>query len=551
MKYIILLFALVIGCLQPLHAQQKNSLSIGFESNSQFYTDDNKTGTSLSSNKFRSNNYLKVDYSTSKFLFGIQLEGYESKALLNYSTNLDQTNFSSYYAGFKSDLLEVRLGYFYEQFGSGLILRSWEDRQLGINNSLRGIKVKFQPKSYLEIISFYAKQKEGFHVSDGNIFGLNKEININEILNTNQFSFNLGFSYVGRSQTNSVLPENKNLDLNDLTHSFSGRLDYSKGNIISGIEYIHKSSDAIFGFNQIMNVKSGGALLINLGYNKRGLGTNITLRRVENMSFYSDREATGNIHNDNIINYVPALTKQHDYLLTNIYVYQSQPLVSLTQNPKVGEIGGQFDIFYKVKKNSLLGGKYGTNVAINISYWAGLKAEYDLANYDYQTKYFNIGEKYYTDASLEIRKKWNKKWNSILYYVNQYYNKGIVEGSTGDVRSNILIGESIYKMPRGRALRFELQHLWTKDDAKNWAGGTLEFNLNSKLSFYVNDIYNYGNDENSEKIHYYNLGTSYVFGPNRISVNYGRQRGGLLCVGGVCRYITGSSGISASLVLAF
>ena len=106
-------------------------------------------------------------------------------------------------------------------------------------------------------------------------------------------------------------------------------------------------------------------------------------------------------------------------------------------------------------------------------------------------------------------------------------------------------------MPRGRALRFELQHLWTKDDAKNWAGDTLEINLNSKLSFYVNDIYNYGNDKNSEKIHYYNLGTSYVFGPNRVSVNYGRQRGGLLCVGGVCRYITGSSGISASLVLAF
>lgn len=551
MKYTTLLIALILGCFKPLYAQQQNSLSVGFESNSQFYTNDNKTGTSLSSNKFRSNNYLKVDYSTPRFLFGIQLEGYESKALLNYSTHLDQTNFSSYYTGFKSDLLEVRLGYFYEQFGSGLILRSWEDRQLGINNALRGIKVKFQPKSYLEIISFYAKQKEGFDISDGNIFGLNKEININEILNTDQFSFNLGFSYVGRSQNNSVLPENKNLDLDDLTHSFSGRLDYSKGNIISGIEYIHKSSDAIYGFNQIMNVKSGEALLINLGYNKRGLGTNITLRRVENMSFYSDREATGNIHNDNIINYVPALTKQHDYLLTNIYVYQSQSLVSLTQNPKVGEIGGQFDIFYKIKKNSLLGGKYGTNVAINISYWAGLKAEYDLANYDYQTKYFNIGEKYYTDASLEIRKKWNKKWNSILYYVNQYYNKGIVEGSTGEVRSNILIGESIYKMPRGRALRFELQHLWTKDDAKNWAGGTLEINLNSKLSFYVNDIYNYGNDKISEKIHYYNLGTSYVFGPNRVSVNYGRQRGGLLCVGGVCRYITGSSGISASLVLAF
>ena len=79
---------------------------------------------------------------------------------------------------------------------------------------------------------------------------------------------------------------------------------------------------------EIRNAKDGNAIELNLGYTKRGLGVNATFRRMENMSFYSDRSATGNDFNSNVINYIPALTKQHDYLLTNIYVYQAQPQVS-------------------------------------------------------------------------------------------------------------------------------------------------------------------------------------------------------------------------------
>ena len=106
-------------------------------------------------------------------------------------------------------------------------------------------------------------------------------------------------------------------------------------------------------------------------------------------------------------------------------------------------------------------------------------------------------------------------------------------------------------MSKGKALRFELQHLWTQDDRKNWVGGTVEFNVNSSLAFYINDIYNYGSDNVLEKIHYYNVGSSYIFGAHRVALNYGRQRGGLICVGGVCRFVPESSGLSASVVLSF
>lgn len=76
-------------------------------------------------------------------------------------------------------------------------------------------------------------------------------------------------------------------------------------------------------------------------------------------------------------------------------------------------------------------------------------------------------------------------------------------------------------------------------------------NLNPRLGFYVNDIYNYGSNKENERIHYYNVGGSYTIGAHRFALNYGRQRGGLLCVGGVCRVVPESSGITANIIMSF
>ena len=201
-------------------------------------------------------------------------------------------------------------------------------------------------------------------------------------------SFNAGFSYVGRSQERTET----NFDYNNRTDLFSTRLEFTKDNFYSTLEYVAKGKDAVIIQNQIKNAKKGAALLANFGYAKKGLGINATFRRMENMSIYSDREANGNIYNESVVNYLPALTKQHDYLLTNIYVYQAQPQVSF-QDPsllKSGEIGGQLDVYYKLKKGTLLGGKYGTKIAINFSSWHGLKANYDFSGFDYETEFFRF-----------------------------------------------------------------------------------------------------------------------------------------------------------------
>ncbi|MGB0879614.1 MAG: DUF6029 family protein [Polaribacter sp.] len=547
MKKITLFVVLLFSSIS--FSQENSSISFGFESNSQYYLDDSKTGDFLFSNRFRSNNYFKVDYTFNNFYAGIQLEGYEPMALLNYSPNLDKTNLGLYYAGYKTEKLEITLGHFYEQFGNGLILRSWENRQLGINNALRGGRIKYSPKQNIHLTGLYAKQRKGFNVSKGEIYGLNTDIDVSSILNSEDSSLNVGVSYVGRKQEKT----DSNPDYNQLTNLFSSRLEYSKNRFYSNIEYVSKGKDAIIIANQTRNAKSGNAFLVNFGYAKKGLGIDVTFRRMENMNFYSEREARGNIFNESIVNYIPALTKQHDYLLTNIYVYQAQPQVSF-QDPtltKSGEIGGQIDVFYKINKGTTLGGKYGTKIAVNSSFWYGLKGDYDFNNFDYKTDFLAFGEKYFSDFSIEVRKKWSKQWNSIFYFVNQFYNKRYIEETSGKVNANSIVGEATYKIGKGKSLRFEAQHLSTSDDRKNWVGGTLEFNANSKLAFYVNDIYNYGNDDATQQIHYYNLGGSYSLGAHRFALNYGRQRGGLICIGGVCRYVPESTGISANIVMSF
>jgi hypothetical protein len=57
-------------------------------------------------------------------------------------------------------------------------------------------------------------------------------------------------------------------------------------------------------------------------------------------------------------------------------------------------------------------------------------------------------------------------------------------------------------------------------------------------------MYNYQNPLEEKKIHYYNMGGSYSKGISRYSINYGRQRGGLLCFGGICREVPESNGLT-------
>ena len=147
------------------------------------------------------------------------------------------------------------------------------------------------------------------------------------------------------------------------------------------------------------------------------MGINTSLRRLENFNIYGDKLAEGNIYNQKTLSYVPALTKQQDYLLTNIYVYNSQPrLVVNNLEKRVGEIGFQNDIFYTFKKESIFG-KYKTKLAVNFSYWGEIGASFN-EDQSYDVDFVGKGNKYYRDFNIEVKNTWTKNISSAITYLD-------------------------------------------------------------------------------------------------------------------------------------
>ena len=569
MKHLFLtLFLVSISFIYAQETKSKGNLNIGVESNMQYLVYD-ELDNSVTEDNFRSNNYVTIDYNINKFSFGLQVEGYAPKSILNFSPSYNkQFALATAYVKYKTDKLEATTGHFYEQFGSGLTLRSWEDRQLGINNALLGARVKYNLTNNIESTGLVARQRYGFKLSESNIYGFNTEINLAEMSNFTGTGLNIGLSFVGKDEPYvSQNPGFKGKDFPNYVYTTSSRIGFTHGGFYTNAEYVYKSDDVRIKTNTVHEGSKydGNAILLTLGYSQKGMGISGTYRRLENMNFYSERTAAGNLYNEQIMNYIPGLTKQHDYSLTNIYVYVAQSGADFSEltvnddgkvvgNVKDGEQGGQIDFYYKFKKGSTLGGKYGTKIAANFSQWGNLYTTIEQENHEsiydtnYTTDLFNYRTLYYRDFNLEVRKKWSKKLSSIFSYVNLFYNKSKLEGPEYDeVNANIFIAESTYKLGKGKAIRTELQHLSTQDDQGNWVAGTLEYNYSTKLGFFATDMYNYGFTEN----HYYNFGSSYTKNKTRIALSYGKQRDGLLCVGGVCRFVPASTGVNMSITTSF
>ena len=536
--------------LSLISISQENTIIYGsFESNSQYLQDDEGLNFYSPSDNFRSNNYLKLDFQNGNFLYGIQYESYLPSALLGYSEIFNNNEgIAQYYLKYENKNSELTVGSFYEQFGNGLVFRAWEDRQLGINNSLRGIRYKFNPSKEVQISAIHGKQRFGFEYSNSVISGLNTNIDISEFLKLNKFGFTFGISHLNRYQklnTGFGEPENVNIS--------GARLNIFYKDFYINTEFAKKDKDVLANEGVIVSQRKydGTALQIDIGYSKKGLGINTSMRRLENFNIYSDKLAEGNIYNQKTLSFVPALTKQQDYLLTNIYVYNSQPrLIINSIEKRVGEIGFQNDIFYSFDKESFLG-KYRTKLALNFSYWGAIGAKF-MDDESYDVDFIGKEKKYYQDFNIEIKNRWNRRLSSTITYLDLSIDKGVTLGGPigvdGNIDAQVGVIEINTKDGKNRNNRFVFQHLWTKQDRKEWLGFVYEIGISNNLNFFISDIWNYGNSDN---LHYYNLGGSYSKGGARLTANYGRQRGGLVCVGGVCRFVPESNGYNLSLSYSF
>lgn len=564
-----LLITFIVGiCYNTSFAQLKDELGAihgNFQIDAANYQKDTAIGADPGKEVFRYNAFGNINYQKGGFSAGVRFESY-NPPLLGYLPGYKGSGVPYRFARYQHKDIDITVGNFYEQFGSGITLRAYENRGLLYDNALDGMRVIFTPKKGIAIKGLVGKQRTYFSLSPGIVRGVDAEVNFMElfdsILGKSKTKVILGGSYVSKYQTDQnptlVLPEN--------VATGAGRFTVIRGGFNFNAEYAYKANDP--SYQNKYSYKDGHAIIASTSYGTDGFSMMLSGKMLDNMSFRSDRDAQNTIA---MINYQPDFSKFHTYSLMAYYPYATQPN---------GEIGGTAEIQYKVKKGTLLGGKYGMDITINGSaYYAldtiGISPIKDtLNNYKYSTNYSNVGDEYYHDINIEITKKLSKKLKFTLMYANQFLNQSIVQFNTPDkeehpdIKSHIGVLDVTWRYKTGSAIRIETQGFFGEYDYKDhaldangnknitnntgsWASGLIEWTPNTHWSITIADQYNYNNPLVSKRVHYYFGMIGYTNGPTRVSVSYGRQRQGIFCAGGVCRFVPASSGLNISISSSF
>ncbi|MBB79114.1 MAG: hypothetical protein CL844_08960 [Crocinitomicaceae bacterium] len=541
-----------------LHGQNElGSLTGNVESIFQYLNQDSLIEANQPDSKSLINTYMNVFYTNKGFKAGFRIESYLPR-IQGYPNRFDGTGLGMRYIGYQNNFVDVTLGSFYEQFGSGMSLRAYEDRALGYDNLLDGVRLVLRPFRGVILKGVYGLQRYSFESriihGDGIVRGIDSEFNLNSIfkkLEGKKLDVTIGGSFVSKYQSDEnqtyVLPEN--------TGAYGGRASLRYGRFNLDGEYIIKGQDPSTDNGYIYNY--GHAALFNFGYSQKGLGIVLSAKSVDNMSYRSDRtkELT-----DLFINFLPAMNKTHTYnLVSSIYPYVTQP---------VGEIAYQAEILYTIKRGSKLGGKYGTSINANFS--TAYKPLQRTENIDlndstgvaYESRLFDQSDSLlWRDINVNIYRKFTKNFNARLSYFNICLNNDVAKvtgDATGIIQSHIGVVELGYKINKKHSLRLELQGLFVNkdkvgniNDKGNWATLLLEYNVSPHWFFSVMDQYNYGNPQDDLRVHYIYGSFGYIKDATRITIGYGKQREGLFCVGGVCRFVPASNGLTLSFTHSF
>ncbi|MGB1072694.1 MAG: DUF6029 family protein [Flavobacteriales bacterium] len=527
----------------------------------QTYQEDSLIGAQVPPSKTGFNAFGNLIYTRGDFSAGMRYESYLDP-ILGYPGRFRGSGVGYRYANYAKENFEVTLGNFYEQFGSGLLLRAYEERQLGIDNALDGFRLILRPTDGLTLKGLVGKQRldfdSGLINGPGTIRAIDAEVNLNDAIDklaTSSTRITLGGSFVSRFQPGSTLSKDTLvLQLPNNVGSWGYRAQLQRGGFQLMGEYVRKINDPNADNGYIY--KGGEGILVNAGWSTKGLGINVGFKGVDNMQFRSDR----NLQLFDVpVNYIPAITKQHTYnLAATLY-----PYATVVQ----GEVGWSAEVFYTIPRKSKLGGKYGTKISfqyatassLDTTNLAGVEGQVD----GYVRNSWRAGsELYIRDINFDISRKFSKGFKAKYAFFHFDFNTLATPVTTdfkGIVNANVHVLETQVRIKKGHSLRTELQALFTgidektgdKQDKGDWATVLAEYSVSPHWFFSVLDQYNFGNPDPDQRVHYVYGTVGRIEGAHRLSIGYGKRREGIFCIGGVCRAVPASNGFEITFTSSF
>lgn len=494
-------------------------------------------------------------YERGNLRMGMRYENYQN-AILGFPTGYRGEGITYRYAQWHQGKFDITVGNFFEQFGQGLVFRAYEERGLGLDNAMDGSRIIARLPKGLTLKGVIGRQRVYFAKSDGILRGTDAEWALREAvpaLDKMGLGINLGASFISKFQRGF----DPLLNLPANVGSWAYRLGANYRGIDLKAEYAYKINDPNFDNGYIY--KPGEAFVATATYSRKGLGVLGTVKRIDNFSFRSDRNAQ---QFDALVNFIPPTGNLHTYALPALYPYATQIN---------GEMGYQFDVNYLIPKKTKLGGKYGTKLALSIAASQSIDRRPledgsfgDKGTQGYVTDALAWGEiPYFRDINFGISRKFSSKYKSQLTAYRFVYNKSVLADGVNDYAildapdsDSVLVVPAVvweqqFALPRHQTLRTEFQWSGGEGFRGGLAMALAEWTISEHWVLAVQDIYNYGHPSESRRIHYPLVSVVHFDGPTRVQLGYGRQQQGIFCVGGVCRVVPPSNGLSLSLTTQF
>lgn len=544
---------------QQAYAQNTEGgrISGSLETNANFFLRDSLIGAAntpqYDRQLFGAEAWLNLNYSNWGFDFGLRFDLFNNSNLLNPTGSYTDQGIGNWFIRKKINKLGITAGYIYDQIGSGIIFRAFEERPLLIDNALLGLRLTYDIAPDWQIKAFTGRQKQQFDEYRSIIKGISVDGYISGDSTAN-WSLAPGFGIVSRTlddaSMNSLVATLNTYPKEDIfvpkynAYAFSAYNTLRAGPISWYLEGAYKTKDAIndpFGVivrdtvatvgDKFIN-RSGSVLYTSVSYAANGLGITLEGKRTENFSF---RTRPQEQLNRGLINFLPPMTRVNTYRLTARYNAATQ---------EIGELAFQGDVRYAFTKH--------LSINVNCSF---------INNLD--------DTQLYRELFTEVIYKYKTKWSVTGGLQIQRYNQRIYEfkPNVPIVETLIPYADFLYKIDRKKSFRIEAQYMIVGDDelagAKqdygDWAFALAEFNIAPHWSFTASDMYNINPGKNSphdengkgKSLHYPRFDVYYTIKQSRFSLSYVKQVEGVVCTGGICRLEPAFSGVKLTVNTTF
>ena len=242
----------------------------------QSYAEDSLIGAVVPPSKTGYNAFANVLYNQGDFSAGIRYESYLN-AVIGFPGRFKGTGLGYRFARYKDNDrgIDVTIGNFYDQFGSGLIFRAYEERNLGIDNAMDGFRVILKPVDGIQAKFIYGKQRFDFDGElingPGVVRAVDVQADLNDVFDAwsdRPLKVSLSGSFVSKFQAGSSFNvDSLVLAMPQNIGAWSYRLNAIRKRWSASVEYVGKINDPSADNN--FTFRNGEGFLPRLGTVKR------------------------------------------------------------------------------------------------------------------------------------------------------------------------------------------------------------------------------------------------------------------------------------------